>query len=133
MLLQVAEEESPQPQRTSAGRAHPCWVGSAGSATAEEPGCLLSLEPWVEGSWAGGGPVAAITSMLSSGSIQRDPTYTGWNPAYLMSGMPGNGINPAIGREHRKPQTTQVLSRIEGTKIPSKKLGILHITGGGGK
>lgn len=133
MLLQLAEEESTQPQRASAGRAHPCCVGSTGSDAAEEPGWLLSLEPWVEGSWAGGGPVAAITSMLSSGSIQLDPMYTGWNPAYLMSGMPGKGINPAIGREHRKPQTTQALSRIEGTKIPSKKLGIFHITGGGGK
>ena len=68
--------------------------------------------------------MASITSTLSSGSVQWDPMYTE-SLAHPVSGIPRNGVCPAISREQRKPQTTPGLSKIEGTRIPGKQVGDL--------
>lgn len=97
MLLETTEEEDFQPQKESAGTAQLCWTGSAVSAGAKGLGWLLISEPWVEGSGAGGGPAAATTSVPNSRSMQGGPRNTKESPTHYMSGMFGNGINPAIG------------------------------------
>lgn len=125
MLLETTEEEDFQAQRESAGRAHLCWAGSAVSAGAKGLGWLLISEPWVEGSRARGGPAAATTSMPSSGSMQGGLRYTKESPTHYMSGMSGNGINPAIGRNVGSHKQFQRLVRIEGTKAPCNQAGDL--------
>lgn len=108
MLLKTIEEEDFQTQRKSAGRAHPCGTGCAVSAGAKGLGWLLISKLWVEGSWAGRGPAAAVTSMPSPGSMQWGPMYIKQSPIHHMAGMLGNGRNVGSHKHSRNSRELRV-------------------------
>lgn len=82
MLLESAGEEDAQPPE---GKCRKSCIGQSqlGQLVGEAQGWLLSLR--LGGEPGRGGPVAAVASMPSSGSIQWDPMHTEETPAHQMS------------------------------------------------